>query len=53
MNRSIAGGLRTGLETKSDEIALVSAEREHTWSELDRERAAGREIARKPAFMKD
>jgi long-chain acyl-CoA synthetase len=28
--------LRTGLETKPDEIALVSAEGGHTWRELDR-----------------
>ena len=28
--------LRTGLETKPDEMALVSAEEGHTWRELDR-----------------
>jgi hypothetical protein len=44
MSRSIAGGLRTGPETKPDEIALVSAERGHTWREPDREGAAGREV---------
>jgi hypothetical protein len=53
MSRSIAGGLGTGLETKPDWIALVSAERGHTWRELDRERAAGRDVIRKPTFMKE
>jgi hypothetical protein len=28
--------LRTGLETRADEIALVYAEGGHTWRELDR-----------------
>jgi len=52
MSWSIAGGLRTGLKMKHDGIAPVSAER-GTWRELDRERAADREVAREPTFMKE
>lgn len=45
--------LRTGLKTKPDEIALVSAEGGHTWRALDRARDGGLQLARKPTVMKE
>ena len=45
--------LRTGLEIRADEIALVYAEGEHTWCELDRASDRRAATVRKPTPMKE
>jgi hypothetical protein len=45
--------LRTGLETKPDAMALVSAEGGHTWRELDRASDQLAANSQKPTLMKE